>query len=689
MNREYRNRITPSDVTGEEKTEIIEAPFRPDEEEPYIFISYAHADKDRVFPIIKRIYEKGWHVWYDEGLFVGNETDYADQLAAHIRNCAIIVVFVTKESVQREFVTKKELEFGINKAKKRVVFCRLDRGAKMPDGIELLTANEQDNPRTNEAGLEYTLNNILGLKRFAPRKAVPYKIEPLNSNDVIEAAKEGDEYDIEKCKNGIRLTKYNGSAENVVIPQKYKGHWVVELSDTFFLNEIVKTVRVPETVRKIGGFTFSTGNNLKDVYIPASVQEFHGLAFHATVCNVHCAENTEAHRFAKSKGLPYVLDPSLNVTCEIEDNDNTAYAFCSYAADKKIEAQRIIKKLIDNNCSVVDSGTLSDSERNKSFRNAQCLVAFISREYTAEDKIDYLYRAIEGNKDYIIYALDNSELPNDISISKSSEQQLRFDKNEETEISKLVDWLDKNNCGSASADISDFEYTRDKYGNIILTKYTGSGGDVVIPREHAGNPVIGIDNSTFYECHDLVSVTIPGSVVKIGDNAFWGCDGITSITIPDSVKSVGSCVFDGCRGLVSVTIPDSLTSIVEYMFCQCRSLVSVAIPDSVTSIGEHAFYHCNSLKSIAIPNSVKEIGEKAFGECGKLTVYCNEGSEAWRYCEQENIPYKPLEKFKKASEKTSRRSLSPLFILLALLAAAAGVQFSGLFDILGWLGGLL
>ena len=38
------------------------------EEKPYIFASYAHDDNEQVFPLIKRIFETGYNVWYDEGI---------------------------------------------------------------------------------------------------------------------------------------------------------------------------------------------------------------------------------------------------------------------------------------------------------------------------------------------------------------------------------------------------------------------------------------------------------------------------------------------------------------------------------------------------------------------------------------------------------------------------------------------
>ena len=54
--------------------------------------------------------------------------------------------------------------------------------------------------------------------------------------------------------------------------------------------------------------------------------------------------------------------------------------------------------------------------------------------------------------------------------------------------------------------------------NGVLTKYTGSGGDVIIPE----------------------------GVTKIGSRAFKNCANLTSITIPGSVKEIDKRVFQGC-----------------------------------------------------------------------------------------------------------------------------------------------
>ncbi len=111
---------------------------------------------------------------------------------------------------------------------------------------------------------------------------------------------------------------------------------------------------------------------------------------------------------------------------------------------------------------------------------------------------------------------------------------------------------------------------------------------------------------------DLVSYTIPDTVIVICDNAFLNCKSLTSLTIPNSVTSIGDYAFYWCESLTSLTIPDSVSSIGNSAFWNCSSLTSLTIPNSVTSIGDSAFLGCSSLTSLTIPKSVTTIESNPF-----------------------------------------------------------------------------
>ena len=82
----------------------------------------------------------------------------------------------------------------------------------------------------------------------------------------------------------------------------------------------------------------------------------------------------------------------------------------------------------------------------------------------------------------------------------------------------------------AGAADSDFQIT-----NGVLTKYTGPGGDVVVP-----DGVTSIGDSAFSRCKTLTSIVLPEGVTSIGDGAFWGCSNLTSIVLPEGVTSIGT-----------------------------------------------------------------------------------------------------------------------------------------------------
>ena len=61
--------------------------------EPYIFISYAHKDSERVLPIIESLAEKGFRVWYDAGIEAG--TEWPDYIAENLENAAVVMALLS------------------------------------------------------------------------------------------------------------------------------------------------------------------------------------------------------------------------------------------------------------------------------------------------------------------------------------------------------------------------------------------------------------------------------------------------------------------------------------------------------------------------------------------------------------------------------------------------------------------
>jgi len=202
-----------------------------------------------------------------------------------------------------------------------------------------------------------------------------------------------------------------------------------------------------------------------------------------------------------------------------------------------------------------------------------------------------------------------------------------------------------------------------------LMKYTGSGGDIVIP-----NSVKIIGGKAFFECGTITSVVIPDSVTSIEESAFSGCSALAGVTLPSSITEIKSWTFDNCRALESITIPDGVLSIGYEAFSGCFVLNSITIPGSVKTIGLNAFNQTpwldkypgvfviagnnilikykGSSTGVVIPSSVKSIGSGAFRDCASLksislpTGITSIGDEAFYFCKSLasiNIPNSVVE----------------------------------------------
>lgn len=195
---------------------------------------------------------------------------------------------------------------------------------------------------------------------------------------------------------------------------------------------------------------------------------------------------------------------------------------------------------------------------------------------------------------------------------------------------------DKNtNDIYSNGKFGDFEWYF-KNEKMVISKYTGAGGDVTIPPKIDGKPVNAIGNSAFRDCDNLESVILPDSITDIGSIAFYGCVALNSINIPDGVTIIKDWTFSWCWELKSINIPDSVIYIDKNAFSD-SGLINITIPDSVISIGECAFYY-SDLANITISDSVTYIEDRAFSGCRNLdAINVNSGNK--RYSSDDGILY--------------------------------------------------
>ncbi len=184
---------------------------------------------------------------------------------------------------------------------------------------------------------------------------------------------------------------------------------------------------------------------------------------------------------------------------------------------------------------------------------------------------------------------------------------------------------------------------------VSITGYDGSVEEIVLPdrieqldvhsidtdafanEEHLRSIILNpslqnIESGAFRNCSALENIDFANSVSYIEGSAFSGCTKLTEIVLPHKMKDLGPSAFSGCSSLVSVVLPDDLDLIDNNTFLNCTALESVQFPSCLEYIWDGAFKNCDSLVEVRLPDTFLTLGADAFYDCDKLeSVHLGEG----------------------------------------------------------------
>lgn len=118
---------------------------------------------------------------------------------------------------------------------------------------------------------------------------------------------------------------------------------------------------------------------------------------------------------------------------------------------------------------------------------------------------------------------------------------------------------------------TDYFYVRNGILYFEQHRYDGDG-ELTVPGEIAGEPVLALAESCFAGCTELTTVILPDTLATIGDDAFSGCTSLRGILIPESVNVIGARAFYGCTSLEAVSISGRMKIIREDAFDDCSYL---------------------------------------------------------------------------------------------------------------------
>ena len=170
-----------------------------------------------------------------------------------------------------------------------------------------------------------------------------------------------------------------------------------------------------------------------------------------------------------------------------------------------------------------------------------------------------------------------------------------------------------------------------------------------------------IGTEAFFNCNELISITLPNSVEVIGKYAFRACMFMQTVYLSNNLQTIGTMAFGMCENLISISLPASLQSIGSQLFSQCNKLVQIIsnysspdyrcfivdgvlnsfapagiteyiLPEGIESISPMVFMGYKNITSLTIPSSLKSIGSSAFSKCSNLSHFAGYHTSADGKC---------------------------------------------------------
>ena len=128
LKRSINNALGSEAPKTQEKVTLT--PYMGDD--PYVFISYSHAETETALEIVERLQKEGFRVWYDEGIEPGSKWD--EIIAAHVKNCGCFLALISGKYIDSENC-KDELFFAKDKKKPSALIYLED--VELTDGLNM------------------------------------------------------------------------------------------------------------------------------------------------------------------------------------------------------------------------------------------------------------------------------------------------------------------------------------------------------------------------------------------------------------------------------------------------------------------------------------------------------------------------------------------------------------------------
>ena len=406
------------------------------------------------------------------------------------------------------------------------------------------------------------------------------------------------------------------------------------------------TITLPESVKKLGKYTFAQRNNLKVVNLPASLEEVGMLEVGDQYPLISTTSNTYK---LTSIGI---ANTSIFTGCGTLETVNVAAGGAHFESIGGVlfakedgvtttllvapwgnEGDKMPDELKDPNVEGDQYGYLEVPETVTKIADYAFYYNKVKRVVFKGDHTEF---ALGNNAFQWARELESISLPSGL---KEIPEALfsNCNKLKEVEVPNTVtlvkqkafaniDTLEKVTFapGNDTVPLNLEDGTYSSVGGSSGTSYTITGAfarlkalqEVVLPArlQSIGNySFCNSGNST-----GIARVTIPATVTKIGTGAFMDCKKLETVTFTGvqtmaeeeaAGLTIGDKAFQNCA-ITEFAFPAHVTEIGANAFSSCK-LTSLSLPEGLTSIGANAFSGC-VLTQISLPSTLTTLGASAF-----------------------------------------------------------------------------
>ena len=414
----------------------------------------------------------------------------------------------------------------------------------------------------------------------------------------------------------------------IIIPEGVTSIGNANQSSTFQYCKSLKSVHLPNSLTTVGPYAFGNCTALETVTGGASVQGIYDNAFTGCTAlkeaNFPKATTLHSNMFAGCTALEVVYMPQVNAVHYTGNASNPNYNSDSFKGCTSLHtvtfgALDVIPKNTFKDCVSLVNFTLPATVTKiyeNAFENAALTsitlpdglttvgkMAFYGNKFTTVNIPATLSSigagAFANCQNIMEFTVDsnNSWYKTDANLVETNKAFVGSLFNVEGD---LLYFPAAKTVEGGIFDLSEYDVTFGEYA------FAGAKGlkAIKLPETMTTIPAYAFAES------GILAIEIKSHITSIGDHAFYNCKDLVNLSMTDSITSIGNYAFYGCESLKTVTLPGEITKISNYAFAN-SGLTSIAIPESVTQIADGAFSNTH-LTSITIPSNVTTIGPRAF-----------------------------------------------------------------------------